>query len=348
MGIYIIIFGVLLLFAFFEYYIQMKWMVFVSATTLAIFAGLRGATVGTDTIRYFTSFINVKFGQNDRNFERGYILFERICAKLNFSSTTFFLIFSVISMFLLSLFLFKRAWLPTMSILYYYSRYFAVRDMNQIRESIASIIVLFSIKYIYEKKPLKFLLTIFIAAQFHNVAYIMLLPYLAINLFHFNRNRLGTKYMILTLACAGMSFVISPVIKIIVGESSAYVSYEGFTQSLGLINPVLILEVTLSILLILLVKYRGENMNDFELTSIFVYLLGSDILVLLSQFASLAGRTSGAITTIEMLMVVYLVRAYVPKKFNFLALSVICCIIFFLINVLGNPLVNYLPYVTSK
>ncbi len=110
-------------------------------------------------------------------FEKGYILFNLIFINLGFSYWTFNLFFAGISIFIKSQFMFKYSKFIFLSLLLYYIPLYFFEDMVQIRQGFATGITLLSIKYIIDKKVLKFLFCIFLAFQFHKSAIIFVFAY---------------------------------------------------------------------------------------------------------------------------------------------------------------------------
>ncbi|WP_430516942.1 EpsG family protein [Enterococcus faecium] len=68
-----------------------------------------------------------------------------IVRELGMNFSTFVLLFSIISLLLLAYALNNYFPVPSIALLYYYSRFFLVRDMGQIRSSIVAIIFLLAL-----------------------------------------------------------------------------------------------------------------------------------------------------------------------------------------------------------
>lgn len=348
MDIYIYVFFILSLLVIISYLTNIRWIVIVSAIGLGLFAGNRSINVGPDTIRYFASYTYSKGNTwGASRFEPGYVFFEKIFSYFDAPTSIFLTFFSLMSMLLLSIFLFKYSPIPMASLTYYYSRYFLVRDMNQIRQSMAAILLLYSIKYLTEKKIGRFIFIVLLAALFHKAALVMIIPYIFINLLHFNQKDLLKKYLISLVICLALSLIVSPFLNrifILFGIDTSYLTNDAFTTSLGLANPVLILEVVLSIILAILIFKKKAFLKDFEISIVLVYMIGSLILVLFHNYSVVSGRLSTLLTTSECILMIYLVKLCIPKKGQLISLILVSTIIFFLINYSGGSVLNYLPY----
>ncbi|MCC9082768.1 EpsG family protein [Enterococcus faecium] len=84
--------------------------------------------------------------------EPGYLLLNYIVRELGMNFSTFVLLFSIISLLLLAYALNNYFPVPSIALLYYYSRFFLVRDMGQIRSSIVAIIFLLALPAFKKKK----------------------------------------------------------------------------------------------------------------------------------------------------------------------------------------------------
>lgn len=148
---------------------------------LILLAGFRYRT-GYDYISYnnffnrLTHFKNIFDGSIDA--EPGYLLFNYLIKNLGLNFSSFVLMFSIVSLVLLGFFIEKSYPVPMLPLTYYYSRFFLVRDMGQIRSSIVSIFFLLSLPYFKERDTLKIIIISLIGALFHSVSLFIIPAYL--------------------------------------------------------------------------------------------------------------------------------------------------------------------------
>lgn len=136
--------------------------------------------MGTDWIPYFdnfqstdslsTVFINVLAG-----FELGYGLSVFVVRSITENYSVFLLIHALIFYALVFFTINKLSPLPILSLLLFYAITMGVLGSN--RQLIALAICLFSLKYVFNKEPIKFIFFIFLAFLFHTSALIFSIYY---------------------------------------------------------------------------------------------------------------------------------------------------------------------------
>ncbi|WP_237750463.1 EpsG family protein [Weissella cibaria] len=201
--------------------------------------------------------------------------------------------------------------------LYYLSRLYFTRDLNQMRQAVACAIVIYAVKYVAEKKILPFMVIILIASSFHTVALAMVIVYPLINWWGFKSGKITIKFLIGVLICALLSKVIvNPVTNFFVNSPSysMYVSEAEKFVSQGFTNPVLIIEISISFLLAMMNDWGIFKENDELRAQTKVYIIGSLFLLLMCNLLTIAGRTSSMLTTFEGVMVVLIVQQFIPTK----------------------------------
>lgn len=333
--IYYLTFIFLAIWAFSDLLISSFFWKFIPSLFLILLVGLRSENVGWDTIRYVNDYNQILWGFSPiQNFEFGFQAFEKIIAYFGFSVNVFFLIVSFLTLYLLNVNYHNYTTLGSVAILYYYARFFLNRDMNQIRAALAAVIILFSIKYLIGNQNIKFLLTILLAAQFHNSSLIMLMVYPVFKILLTIKQTRGFFILccvfILSIAA---SFIVSPLLNIlfsILGTGSVYINYSGYVAGAGLLNPVLLLQLFISFLF----AHQYFNKSDptkLEAALLATYLVSTCILISLSQYAVLAGRLSTMLATVEPILLIYILKKYL-KDYTVIVLMI--CISLFLFYIL--------------
>lgn len=163
-------------------YKQKKKFMIIICIELIFFAGFRGTDIGADTVTYLNA---LKYYSNlphssilnaqlvwPFDFEIGYFLLTKFAAWLSFDETMFLLLIATIIYIPVSWFIFKYSENPLFSVLTYFVICFGY-SIGIFRQMIALSIVLVGTKYIWDRKLIKFLLTIGLAMTFHTTAIIM-------------------------------------------------------------------------------------------------------------------------------------------------------------------------------
>lgn len=347
MLVYIFIFLILLLLSTFEILFKNKKIVFINGSILAALAGFRYRS-GYDFNNYsnFYDELNnigdVFNGSIDA--ESGYLFLNYLFIKLGLNFYTFVLFFSIISIGMLVFYVYKNTSYPSLILMYYYARFFFARDMGQIRASFVSILLLYSLKYIKKKEPIKFLLVVLFASTFHITALIFILAYLFKNYFP----QLDKKNVLLLL---GATVVIGVIVQIpnlyLWAVPYRYIGYftnPTFTGGKWLLNPVLLMQM-----LIFLGAYLFSDIQEDKQFAFYhkIYFLASLILISFGDLATVGGRLSSPFATYEMFVAPYFILSFTRNKllnvFLFLGFTVV---IFFIIFIFSGDYVFFTPYDT--
>lgn len=346
--LYISVFIFISFIAFFETFFKSALWPLIAVVTLIILAAFRSENVGIDTIAYINDYNAHVFGSlATESFERGYVFLEKLSIFLGFHIWFFFAVIATIS--LMCLFFGYRRYtdLTALAILYYFSRFFLNREMNQIRAGVAAAMVLISLKYVDEEKPLRFIFIIVIAAQFHSSAYIMLLVYPFVKILKKFSTYVFQIYFLVLILFAIASNHITPILSSIVSAlnvGSAYITYDGYVHSDGLKNPVLILQVTLSLILVYLL-FRKKEKNIINWGVLSAYMISTLILVLFCQFGVFSGRLSTILATVEPLIFIALLERFFQKYLVLLIMCVISLTMLYVIYFHTGQIASYFePY----
>ena len=155
---------------------------FVGATILLIcFYGIR-YDYGNDYMGYFRDFMSynlydvVEYSTDSKDIERGWLLLNRLFAPLGFPTLVFFL---TIIQFGTIYWLIKKyvgnRYCYLVLFFYLFSPGLMLTMLSMMRQALAMNIVLWAVPFILKKRFWLSLLLIYLAAQFHQSAYMMLL-----------------------------------------------------------------------------------------------------------------------------------------------------------------------------
>ena len=254
LNIYFEVLVLLLVLSIFQYFkSKQRWPVFIGAIGLALLAGFR-RMVGPDTPVYLQNYMRQREQKGfSGQFEFGYSHLAGLFSKAGIPPTVFFLVVALLSLLLIAVFFNENAEWAMFSLSYYYTRTFFSRDMNQIRQALATAIVLMSIRFLKRKEFIRFSAVVILAAQFHVVAYVMFIPYVLINWLGFNRENL-TRYSLWMLGSAFLfSLVAKPALTLfvhLVGRGSSYVDGTITGSALSAL-PLVAFQVGIAILMLI-------------------------------------------------------------------------------------------------
>ena len=155
---------------------------FIGAIVLLIcFYGIR-YDYGNDYMGYFRSFMSynmyetIEYSTDSKDIERGWLFLNRLFAPLGFPALVFFL--TVIQF--CTIYWFIKKYVDTkycylVLFFYLFSPGLMLTMLSMMRQALAMNIVLWAVPTILRKKIWQSLLLIYLAAQFHQTAYVMLI-----------------------------------------------------------------------------------------------------------------------------------------------------------------------------
>jgi hypothetical protein len=347
MALYVFTFITLLLLSIAEVFYDNKKIVLIGGSLLAILAGLRYYS-GYDFVSYYyffydlTGLPDVFNGSIDA--EPGYLLLNYLFLKLGLNYYAFILFFAFLSMGLLVNYLYKNVPYPSLILFYYFSRFFLARDMGQIRGSIASIILLYSVKYMKQKQLFRFLLVVGIASLFHITALIFIVGYVYEN-YLYDGSRLQVMVLFCLAVTAGIVVQIPQLYLWAVPDRYApYFTNPAYTGGQWLLNPVLLMQLLIFFGTLLFTNVRKDEKYR---TYHNLYFLASLILIAFGNLATVGGRLSSPFATYEMFVAPYFILNFTKNKMvNLIFCLGFTVVIFLLIFILSGDYAYFIPYAT--
>lgn len=347
MVIYIALYLFLILIAMVEMLSQNKRWSFITAGTLALFAGLRFFT-GFDFISYgnfyrdMDGIADVFNGSIDA--ETGYLFLTFVFKRMGLNYPTFILFFSILSLGLLFYYLYKNVDYPSLILIYYVARFYFARDMGQIRGAIASIILLFAIPYIKKKNFGKFLLIVTLASLFHVSAFIFILGYVAAILFQKITFKKSVMLLLVSVMIGAVANVPQLYLWLIPGRYNAYFTGASYTNGAWLMNPVLWMQLMIYFGALIFTRIAQDEKYA---TYLLLYFLSSFILIAAGNLSTIGGRMSGPFTTQEIFVAPYLLLNFSRNKLlNVFLYLGFTTGIFILIFIISGIYIDYIPYQT--
>ncbi|MBO1308226.1 EpsG family protein [Enterococcus sp. 669A] len=350
MNIYLSVLFLLILLSSFEYFSKNKKYFVMAIFFLVVFAGMR-QDVGYDYNSYhnfyndINSFSDVFNGKIDA--EPGYVFFNFLFKYLGFPFSTFVLFFSIVSLLLLGICLYNVFPFPSLVLVYYYCRFFLVRDMGQIRSSLVSIIFLMTLPAIKNRDTKKVLLLTLIGAFFHTVAIFIPIAYL----FTIVVKKIGIPVVLVYVCIAtliGTIFFFPELFSWIV--PARYLGYFAGKYSTGkwLLNPIFIMQLGILLLSLIVVKNKNVSFSSDLAIVQKVYLLSTLLLLVFGPLATIGGRVSTIFASTEILLVPILFDHFFKNKiFSLIAYFAFCLCVFYLIFVFSGAVNLYVPYKTT-
>lgn len=150
----------------------------------AIIFGCR-YNVGVDYYTYYTDYL---YNWSNREIEPGFLFIKETFQNNNLHFALYFGFIAFIQIFFFMIAFRKRAYLYPSILLVLFLSCIELGWMNGIRQSIATCIFVYATTFIDDKKPIKFIIAILLAMQFHSSA-IILLPIYFITYLPILKNR---------------------------------------------------------------------------------------------------------------------------------------------------------------
>jgi hypothetical protein len=216
--------------------------------------------------------------------------------------------------------------------------------MGQIRGSLASIILLYSVKYIKSKEFVKFMAVVLIASLFHVTALIFVLGYIYEN--HLYNGKWSQVGILFSLAVVAGLIVKSPSLYMwaIPGRYAPYFTNPAYTSGKWLMNPVLWMQLLIFFGTLLFTKIQQDEKYR---TYHNLYFFASLILIAFGNLETVGGRLSSPFATYEMFVAPYFILNFTKNKLLNLIFAIgFTVIIFLLIFILSGDYHYFIPYQT--
>ncbi|MBU3852008.1 MAG: EpsG family protein [Candidatus Paralactobacillus gallistercoris] len=343
MSLFITLFIILACLSLIDFLSEHNYGLFISTVILAVIAGVR-YNVGYDYGTYYQFYLT-----GNHSFEKGYVLLNNLAHYFHLSFFTFELLFSLLTMGLLFIFLRKyvRPGLGNLCLLYYFARFYWVRDLGQIRSSLAAVICLFAIKYISEKRLLPFLIITCIAESIHKGSFIIIAAYLMANYFNKHINYFKTITYLLLAYMVGLFLKASPALVSKLTNGSAYVTASVYTENSSASIITLIIQIIVILLYVWIRMRQGKQHSKFMDAVANVYLTGTLIALTLIGYKTLGYRLDTLLNTTEILMVPYIIDKFFSNKIIVVLINIAAsAIVLYMIMFSDNSYLNFIPFTT--
>ncbi len=285
--------------------------------------------IGTDYFSYASAFNRLQLIGFEGRFEWAYVLLNIIVGRLGGSLELLFLIIAII-MFLF-LYLSLKEYSNSISVgigMLAYMLLFYQMSFNMVRHSVAMVVCLYSIKYIHEKRPLKFLMLVLLATGFHNSAIILIPAYIVSKQLSEGKRKIS-RLLIFTISTIGVLSIdslITPILKSI-HQLNYYLFYIQNETGEFTFNY-LIRHAPFVLVGIFLIKYIKRDDTRY------IFLFSLYIMSLILKLSGLVGAQYINRISLNYEIVLVLIVAYFIKYFNksrhvFASFAIICYLLIY-------------------
>lgn len=323
---YWVLFLFIVLLVFFSSFLNRDSRVFsisIIVFVLIAFAGFRGDIDG-DYWAYIDKYHDSAKGLDDGTVEYSFILISKASKYLFNSFNGVLFSYAAIALMLLYFFVLFKSKVDPFIFLVYFSFYYYLHPMTQIRAAIASICVLYSIQYISDKNPYKFILFVFLGSFFHVSALLILPFYYLLSFVEISRLKIFIALflsLMLSILFQNLPALIEPFI-----TGNTYIATKILmhiqTMNGGLGSRTAFIYVLISICKILLVFFLYPYVNRLEGSDskIFIYLklylIANVFYISFSSFHIVAARVSELFCICEIALIPIACRLFNPQWFG--------------------------------
>lgn len=340
-GIYILI--LFLTIADFALEKQKNKAINLLAVILIAFIGLRGES-GADSQNYIDFFnYNTDTIWNWKGVEKGYaeygfyylsVLLKSLWNNIDF----YFTVISAITFYFLIKTLKTFSIYPILGLCVYYSRFLIIRDMNQIRQALAVVIIIYAFKLLIENKKNTFLFIILLASLIHYSS-IITIPFIYIYNKHINKRQAVNLLIISSLIGVIGSLIIKKAL--IATGFVVFLRYIN-TANLGLLNPVLIFQLGICFLFFHYEPILKDKQKGYYIIRN-AYLYSTILLLSTCNMGEIGGRLATIFATCEIFILPALTQIIKPRMGGYIVFLLLSALLFSMnyIKLLQNPSWEY-------
>lgn len=284
---------------------------------------------------YFVNF-------NETRLELGYALFTGIIKFFTNSATIFFIILCFLSFcfrfYFVKYFVHKE---DIILVLFaFLAHEFLRKDCIQIRNGIASAMILFSLVFLFRKQKKIFCLMVLIASSFHSVA-IIALPLIIFNA-HISKKWMRIMQCIfLIVVISTFFFKIKEVLYIfnrlgiIPKRAANYLYWTQYSKPMPIYHPVVLKQIMICFFFLFIKEKILFYSNEKAIFLFKVYFVSTLYYLIFLDFELLAGRFGSLFSGVETLFLLQIIQSNTIKQKKLMKLSVFFLVcISFIMNLL--------------
>ena len=320
-----------------------QMLLMLTCVVMALMAGFRDPSLWADTGVYVMSFEDYtnplyEWSQLDEPFgysEYGFY-FLGVIFKTFSSNATAYLTFIAALSFIFMYKNFRRyCYYPLFGVAAYISRFYLARNFIQIRAGLSYAIILWAVQYISKRDWKRYFFWIFIAYQFHESA-ILAVPLYFLCMINIKKWHIWTGIAIAFI----LGGVFTEPMRNLVADyasdiASTYVQDE-YQREWGLLNPVIYFQLAVLYLYTQNEEVLKKTSEDYY-TMRTAYFYSTFILISLSMYTALSGRTSSMFATLEMAIIPPIINTLSKKNRSiaYIGMGIVLTAIFYM-NVYGH------------
>jgi hypothetical protein len=306
MWFYFLVFSLISFFCYTN--IKQKEVIFWFLVALLICVAGFSGNVSRDHAYYLLGYKNVLNGKYVG--EYSFKLIVLLVNKLFHNSLYLFLIYAILGVTLKAIAIKRLTKFWFFSLLIYFSFYFFLHEMTQLRAGVASAIILLSIPAIYNRKIWQFLLIAFLAFFFHFSA-LALFP-----LYFLSRNKIQIWFYLLIPIGYLLYFTNANLVSLvhiinidIVNLKFALYKQNFGTQRINIFNLLMIARYIFCALLLWKWKLLQEK-NNYSVLLIKIYIISCFIFIALADIPIIAFRVSELLAIVEIVLIPLLIQLF--------------------------------------
>lgn len=315
-----------------------QMLLMLTCVVMALMAGFRDSSLWADTGVYVMSFedytnplyewsqIDEPFGYSEYGF-----YFLGVIFKTFSSNTTAYLTFIAALTFIFMYKDFKRyCYYPLFGVAAYISRFYLARNFIQIRAGLSYAIILWAVQYISKRDWKRYFFWILIAYQFHTSA-VLAVPLYFLCMINIKKWHIWTGIAVaFILGGVFTGFMRGLVAEYASDIASTYVQ-DDYQREWGLLNPVIYFQLAVLYLYTQneeVLKYTSEDYYTMRTA----YFYSTFILISVSMYTALSGRTSSMFSTLEMAIIPPILNTFSKRNrfIGFIGLGIVLTAIFYM------------------
>lgn len=321
MILYFLIFFLLAFFTLFKSEKNESWIFVITGILLFLLAAFRNSELDRDYlgyIEYYNAVINNSFSR----IEPSFILISKMIDKLFDNNLLLFIIYAFLGVSLKFYAISKLTNLRLLSSLIYFSSFFLLFEMTQIRVGVATGLLLLSIVPIKERKLGLFLIIASLAFFFHYSA-IVIFP-----LYFLKGDIINLKFYVILIPIAYLIYYLEvnlffmtkiitiPLIQI---KMDSYYYKASINNNINILNFVQLSRIVLAYLFLWKWQLITET-NAFGIILIKIYVIALFIFVAFANVPTISSRVSEFLLIVEIILIPFL---YIILKPKYLSHSVV-------------------------
>ena len=296
--------------------IDKRNVLIVTCVVLAFIAGFRDPDHWADTGVYVDSYVEYtksifEWSQTDQPYgysEYGFYFLGVIFKTFSSNATAYLTFIAALSFVFLYKDFRRYCYYPLFGVCAYISRFYLTRNFMQIRAGLSYAIILWAVQYITKRDWKRYFFWILIAYQFHESAFV------AVPLYFLCMVKVKKWHIALGI---GIAFLLGGVfteqVRGMVADyaqdiASTYVQ-EYKQREWGLTNPVIYFQLAILYVYTRYEKKLKYTSKDYY-TMRTAYFFSTFILISISMFTELAGRTASMYATLEMAIIPAIINTF--------------------------------------